>query len=123
MTLFWIGLGGAAGAISRYLMTIWISGIWARSFPLATLLVNLVGALLIGVLFGLLQQKTDLAPQLKPLLMVGFLGGFTTFSTFSLETYQLILRGELTSALLYALASVILCVLAVVLGIWCARLF
>ncbi len=118
----WIGLGGALGAVSRYLMALWVNGWWDRSFPLATLLINILGSLLMGVVVVVLVERLQLGPEFRAALMTGFLGGFTTFSTFSLESYNLLAQGELTSALLYLLASVILCVLALALGIWLARL-
>jgi|SRR5690554_601405 len=122
VNLLWVGMGGALGAICRYGVSLLLAP-WSQAFPWATLLINGAGSLAIGIAFALFADRLEAWHSLRLLVIVGFLGGFTTFSAFSLETYQLLLRGELISAVLYALASVILCVLAVAVGIWMVRLF
>lgn len=116
-----VGLGGALGAISRYLLTLGLAS-WSQNFPYATLFVNVAGSFSIGVAFILIADRMEMMAEARLLIMVGFLGGFTTFSSFSLEIWQLFLRGELLAAVVYVLASIILCVLAVAAGIWVARL-
>lgn len=121
-TLFAIALGGALGALGRY----WLAGLFNHrheQLPIGTLLCNSVGSLLMGVLFVLIMEKARLPAELRPLLMVGFLGAFTTFSSFSLEVVTLFQQGHIMSALIYVLLSVIICILALSAGIWIARLF
>lgn len=105
-----IGLGGGLGACSRYALSLLFTQRLVSNFPWPTLLVNLLGGLAIGVLFVVLQEKFAADTWLKPLLITGFLGGLTTFSTFSLETVQLLQTGQFLFAFLYSVLSVILCV-------------
>ncbi|QLE97692.1 fluoride efflux transporter CrcB [Neptunomonas phycophila] len=117
-----VGFGGALGAVSRY----WLAGMLnskADKLPLGTLSCNVIGSLVMGVLFVLIMEKAKLSPELRPMLMVGFLGAFTTFSSFSLETVALLQEGHTMSALIYVLLSVILCIIALSVGIWFTRLF
>jgi CrcB protein len=108
--LLFIALGGATGASARYLASSWAHRLWEGSLPVGTLLVNMLGSFCIGVLFVLLEKQV-LHQDWRGVLMVGFLGAFTTFSTFSLETITLIESGELSLALLYALGSTVMCVM------------
>ena len=117
-----VGFGGAVGAVSRY----WLAGMLnskADKLPLGTLSCNVIGSLVMGILFVLIMEKAKLSPELRPMLMVGFLGAFTTFSSFSLETVALLQEGHTMSALIYVLLSVILCIIALSVGIWFTRLF
>ncbi len=119
--LVFIALGGAGGAVSRYLLANWVHSLWEGHWPLGTLLVNVIGSAAIGVLFVLLE-KSLIHPDWRGVLMVGFLGAFTTFSTFSLETISLWEAGQVGHAIGYMLASAVLCVLAAGAGIYSARL-
>ena len=119
--LVFIALGGAGGAVSRYLLANWVHSLWEGHWPMGTLLVNVVGSGAIGILFVLLE-KSLIHPDWRGVLMVGFLGAFTTFSTFSLETLSLWEAGQVGHALGYMLASAVLCVLAAGAGIYSARL-
>ena len=119
--LVFIALGGAGGAVSRYLLANWVHSLWEGHWPMGTLLVNVVGSGAIGILFVLLE-KSLIHPDWRGVLMVGFLGAFTTFSTFSLETISLWESGQVGHALGYMLASAVLCVLAAGAGIYSARL-
>ncbi len=114
-----VGLGGAAGSIARYLLGGWVTTAAApQAFPLGTFVVNLAGCLVAGVLAGLVERHPGwLAPDLRLLLFVGVLGGFTTFSAFGLETVQLLRRGEWLLATGYAGGSVLLGLAAVWLGL------
>lgn len=116
--LLLVGLGGFAGAIARYSLGGWIlhHTITAK-FPWSTFAVNVIGCLLMGLLSGLIERLDWFTPQIRLLLITGVLGGFTTFSAFGLETVYLLRRGELWVALAYALASVVICVAAVWIGI------
>lgn len=98
--LFLIGLAGFIGTLTRY----WMSGAVARrygeTFPLGTLVVNLVGCFLVGLLFYLLQERFLVNQTVRTMVMIGFLGGFTTFSSFGLQTFTLLQDGEFGLALL-----------------------
>ena len=104
-TLLWIMLGGAVGTGARYLVAGLLNSADAGAFPYGTLTVNLVGCLLIGVLATLFGDATGTQAQLKLALIVGCLGGFTTFSAFGLEAFGLMQSGAMTSAAIYVLAS------------------
>lgn len=111
-----VGLGGGAGSILRYLCQKWINEAYQHNFPLATFLVNIFGCLLIGVFFALGEKGNILSPQTRLLLVTGFCGGFTTFSTFAFENMNLLRTGDNFYFLLYAVASVVLGIAAVYLG-------
>ena len=110
-SLIFIALGGASGAVSRYLLANWAHQLWEGKLPVGTLLVNLLGSTAIGVVYVLLVEKQTLHADWRGVLMVGFLGAFTTFSTFSLETISLMESGHWVHAIGYMLASAVLCVL------------
>jgi len=121
-----VALGGGIGALLRYqlgrAMTVWMGPTMVSVFPWATLAVNTMGSLLMGVLAGWLARKGQDANQLRLLLGVGLLGGFTTFSAFSLEMVMLIQRGQVTFALLYLILSVGLGITGLVFGLSLIRL-
>jgi CrcB protein len=116
-----IAIGGAAGAMSRFGLTQWANGVFGVAYPYSTLIINILGSFAIGLLFILLLERSLLAPVWRSALMVGFLGAFTTFSTFSLQALGLIEEGRLMAALSYICGSVILCILAVAAGMFLAR--
>lgn len=97
-------LGGSIGSLARYSVSGWVHGKYAGVFPLGTLTVNLVGSFLIGVLWALFESAA-MSPTLRVFLFVGILGGFTTFSTYSLETLSLMRDGEVRTALLNILVN------------------
>ncbi len=115
--LIMVGIGGGIGSIFRFLVSVMTSKYHQGTFPLATFIVNLVGCLLIGLLIGALEQQSA-NHQLKLLLVTGFCGGFTTFSTFANENLYLLNNNQPLLALFYTLASVLLGVLFVWLGMW-----
>ncbi|OSZ79474.1 hypothetical protein CAP35_14845 [Chitinophagaceae bacterium IBVUCB1] len=116
-SLLLVGLGGAAGSILRYVVSIFISKQYAKPFPLATFIVNIVGCFLIGLLFGYVQKNNNQQGDIWLLLATGFCGGFTTFSAFALENVNL-MKGQLSiTALLYVVASVVVGILLCRVGI------
>lgn len=109
----WVAAGGAAGSVLRYGLGGWIQALAGRAWPAGTLAVNVVGSLVIGFLYFWLASRGALAERTTALLLVGLLGGFTTFSAFSLDTLSLWLDGHPGRALAYVAASVAGCLAAV----------
>lgn len=118
-TLLQVALGGAIGASGRYLTGVLAVRLMGHGFPWGTLAVNVIGSFAMGVLVVALAQYN--ATRFAPLLMTGVLGGFTTFSAFSLDAVTLFERGALMTAALYVGASVALAILGLVLGMMAAR--
>jgi CrcB protein len=116
-----IALGGALGSVLRFLTANAVYQWLGRDFPYGTLSVNLIGSALIGFLAEIMIGRLSLSAEWRGAVLIGFLGGFTTFSTFSLETLVLLENGEAGKALLNILASVLLCVLAAWGGLILAR--
>jgi CrcB protein len=115
MILLLIAIGGAIGSVLRYAIGRAVQGLSGSGFPIGTLVVNVVGCFLLGVFVRfLLNMQTS--PELRALLVVGFCGGFTTFSTFSYETVGLLEGGDYARAATYVLASVTVCILATFAG-------
>lgn len=119
--LLYIAAGGALGAVLRYGVSNGVHLIFGRAFPYGTLTVNVLGSLLIGFLYILLIERYSLGPNVRAILIIGVLGAFTTFSTFSLETYNLLENGEFIKAILNILLSVTLCLLAAWAGVLIGR--
>ena len=117
-----IAIGGALGAVSRYLVIGLVTDWLGKSFPYGTLIVNVIGSFLIGILYVVVVQKMHVSPELKSIMVVGFLGAFTTFSTFSLEAFNFINEGLVLNAITYILSSVILCIISVWAGVSAAKL-
>ncbi|WP_339083323.1 fluoride efflux transporter CrcB [Pseudomonas sp. TMP9] len=117
-----VALGGAVGSVLRFLTASWVAGQWPRHFYLGTFTVNIIGCLLIGLLSGLFLLRSDLPIELRSGLIIGLLGGFTTFSSFSLELLKLFESGRHNEAFVYLLCSVVGGVLAVWAGFALARL-
>jgi CrcB protein len=119
--IVWIGIGGALGAISRYLVGRELTERIGGGFPWGTFTVNVTGAFLIGVLFAVLTERGIGHDHLRLLLVVGLLGGYTTFSSYTLEAVNLFESGSWTTALVYVIGSNLLGVLACLGGIWSIR--
>jgi len=119
--LFLVFLGGGVGSMLRYLISKNLNP-YFQSFFLGTFTVNVIGCLLIGIVFGL-SFKNDVLTQNQTLLLsTGFCGGFTTFSTFAFEKHSLLRAGELMNFSIYMIASVIIGVVAIAFGLWISRL-
>ena len=116
-----VALGSAAGGVARFLLSAWLEQRTTSSFPYATLLVNLSGSLLLGFLATWTYETVGVPAELRALLTTGLCGGFTTFSTFSLETVALAEEGALGRAALYVALSVVLCVIGAYGGVMGAR--
>lgn len=110
-----IALGGALGSVGRFLVAGWVGRVLGVNFPWGTLAVNVAGGLVMGLLVGVMAQAWSVSPAIRAFLTVGVLGGFTTFSAFSLETVLLLQRGDILAALAYITSSVVLSIGAV----WC----
>lgn len=115
-TIILVGLGGAIGSVLRYLSGWFASKYFQGSFPISTLVINILGSLLIGVFIGILAKYYPENHPLKFLLIIGFCGGFTTFSSFAVENYNLFQNQQQFSAYIYIITSVILTISAVGIG-------
>jgi len=117
-----VGIGGAIGSIARYGSGVLVGRIWPTSFPLATMLVNISGSLIMGLFIGYLARTTPAwQADARLFFAVGVLGGFTTLSSFSLDTFTLIERGEIGQATIYVLGSIVVSVLALFVGLLIMR--
>ncbi|MEJ8756073.1 fluoride efflux transporter CrcB [Pontibacter sp. H259] len=116
-----IGAGSFIGGVGRYLLSQLIQTKSLTQFPVGTLVVNILGCFLIGLVFGLFTKGT-LSDEWRLFLATGILGGFTTFSAFSLETINLLQNGQVGQAISYILASVLLGLLATFVGLWLVKL-
>ena len=118
-----IFLGAGLGGVSRYWVSNGIYSCLGRGFPYGTLFVNASGSFLMGFLFTLILERFDgIGPQLRSLLLIGFLGGYTTFSSFSIETLYLFENGAWLSAVLNILSSIFICIVLTWIGILGGRL-
>jgi CrcB protein len=124
LSIFLVAAGGALGSSARYILTeIITSSFRGQSFPIAIISVNILGSLLAGILhFIIINNMNFLTPTLRLVLMTGFLGGFTTFSAFSLDILRLSIAGQISLACSYAFLSIILSILAVFFGFQLAKL-
>ncbi|HKZ15956.1 MAG TPA: fluoride efflux transporter CrcB [Geobacteraceae bacterium] len=116
-----IALFGAMGCLSRYFVSSWVYGVLGRSFPYGTFVVNILGAFIIGLIMEFGMRSTLIPPTIRVGMTIGFLGGLTTFSTFSYETFRLLEDGEFLIAFGNVLLSVFVCLLFTWAGIITAR--
>jgi len=116
-----VGLGGMVGSIARYVVATVLAHRLSVGFPYGTFTVNIVGCFLIGLILGILTRAGALASDLRLLLVVGFCGGFTTFSSFTYEIIELVEANRVMLALLYVLFSMLLGLLAAVAGLAMTR--
>jgi len=120
-SIIWIALGGAAGATSRHLVSLWAMRLLGTGLPWGTLLVNVAGSFVMGAFIELLALRFQGSLELRLAIATGFLGGFTTFSAFSLDFAVMWQRGDVAWAVAYAAASVFLSIGALFLGLWAIR--
>ena len=123
ITTLAIGAGGALGAMLRHGVNMAVLAVFPVAFPLGILLINIAGSFVMGVLAGVFAHFWEPGQTMKLFLTVGVLGGFTTFSSFSLDAVLLWQRGEVAQAAFYVLSSVVFSILALVLGLWIVRVF
>lgn len=116
-----MALAGAFGAVARYGLHLWATRVWGERFPWGTLLINVIGCLLLGFVVELVWRSSVTSPWLRVYVPVGLLGGFTTFSTFSLETLRHLEQGHWGVAGMNIVANIVLSLLAVGLGFLAAR--
>jgi CrcB protein len=118
----WIGLGGFVGANARYLLQQWAANQWGADFPYGTLLANIGGSFVIAFFLTLATGRLAVSPEVRLFVAVGFLGGFTTFSSFSFETFRLIEQSGWGAAGLNFIGNTVLGLLGVLLGMVLAQL-
>ena len=116
MNIVIVGLGGFIGASTRYLISLYASKLFTSKIPIGTLTVNILGSLIIGIVMELTLKTSLISPHMKLFLTTGFLGGLTTFSTFSYETMELIEKGELLLAIFNIALNLLLSLGGAILG-------
>lgn len=116
-----IAIGGALGAVLRYGASVSVYALLGRGFPYGTLFVNVSGSLLMGLLSVLMLERFNIGPEWRAAVLVGVLGSFTTFSTFSIETLNLLEQGDWLRAMSNIVLSVLVCLAAVWLGVLIGR--
>ncbi len=121
MILIWIALGGGVGSVLRYLVYTRIDQIHEYSFPLGILITNVIGSFLMGLMAWTLTSNVSISDEHRAAILVGLLGGFTTFSTFSHDTLQHFMQGEYLAVVLNIVLSVVLCIIAAGAGLVLAK--
>lgn len=121
MTLLLVGAGGFFGAISRYLLDGWVSGITGGAFPWGTFVINITGSFVLGLLYALSIERAAISPDIRPPVLVGFIGAYTTFSTLTLESWRLIEDGSVALGLANIAGSMVVGMVAVVAGLTLGR--
>jgi len=116
-----VGLGGAIGSMARYLIASWVQPASWSGFPYGIFVVNVTGGLIMGILTEAMALKFNVSPELRAFLTTGILGGYTTFSTFSLESALLIERHAYAQAVGYIAGSALLSIIALFAGLWIVR--
>ena len=121
MKTLWIGVGAFLGANLRYFLQTWTANRWGPDFPYGTLIINISGSFILGFFITLVTQRVAVSPEWRAFVVVGLLGGFTTFSSFSVETLNLVQTGRWLPAALYLAGNVCLGLFGAYLGVILAR--
>jgi fluoride exporter len=116
-----VAVGGAVGSVARYLIAGWIQSAAWQGFPFGIFVVNVSGGFVMGLLTELMALKFNVSLPVRAFLTIGVLGGYTTFSTFSLDSALLIQRGAIPSAVMYIVGSAVFSILALFAGLWIVR--
>jgi CrcB protein len=119
--IFIVLIGGGVGSVFRYLVSLYLNKYVSINFPFSTFIVNIFGCLLIGIISGLFLKSNYTTPELKLLIVTGFCGGFTTFSAFAHENFNLIESGNFTLSLFYSFLSVFIGVFSVWIGVFISK--
>ncbi len=119
--ILYVALGGGLGAASRHLVNEWAHRAIGGGFPYGTMIVNIVGSFFMGLLIGWLAFKINGGQNLKLFLATGFLGGFTTFSAFSLDAILLLEKKAFSAFAIYVTGSVMIAIIALMMGLWISR--
>ena len=122
MTLLFLAVGGAFGAVARYLVQGWVQDLVGGRFPWGTFAVNISGSFVLGLLFALAMDRAILSPEVRVPLMIGFIGSYTTFSTLMLESWVLVEEGDVVHMFGNLAGSVLVGMIAVVAGLALGRL-
>lgn len=115
--ILWVGMGGFAGANARYLLDVWVTNRWPSLFPWGTFVINLSGSFILGFFLAFAQDRPWVGQGSRLLFTVGFVGAYTTFSTYAYQSLRLVQGGEIAIAALYVVASVALGVIAAFAGV------
>jgi CrcB protein len=121
-TFLFISIGAVLGANARYWFTNWAAHRWAGEFPIGTALINLSGSFLLGFLLAMAAERLEINERLAALLIVGFLGSYTTFSTYTIDSVQMMLNGRWTLGLANLIGGALIGGLAAVLGVYLGQL-
>lgn len=122
LTYLWIGLGGFLGANCRYLVQGWAAQQWGADFPYGTMIANVSGSFIIALFLTLATERVSISPATRLFVAVGFLGGYTTFSAFSLETFRLIEQNDMWLAALNFFGNTVLGFASVLFGVFLAHI-
>jgi fluoride exporter len=117
VALLWVGLGGFLGSIARYLLSGWAAARWGVIFPWGTFIINISGSFILGFFLAFAQERPWVHPQARLLFAIGFVGAYTTFSTYTYESIRLMMNGQFALASAYIVGSVVFGLVAVFAGV------
>ncbi len=117
VALLWVGLGGFLGSIARYLLSGWAAARWGVIFPWGTFIINISGSFILGFFLAFAQERPWVHPQARLLFAIGFVGAYTTFSTYTYESIRLMMNGQFALAAAFFVGSVVFGLVAVFAGV------